>query len=90
MPNVILSGVLRSIAGGNSSLSVSGCTLAEVLQNLGASHPDIGRALFGETGQLRAHYIVRLENQIVRQDELAARRVDDTSHITIYPVMAGG
>ena len=56
---------LRPLSGGNSTVSVEGATLGEVLANLEAAHPGFKDRLFDDNGGLR-----RFVNLFVADDDV--------------------
>ena len=81
---------LRPIAGGASTVSVDGSTLADVLGNLEAAHPGFRDRLFADDGTLR-----RFVNLFVADDDVRYLQGLDTpvpagETVSIIPAVAGG
>ena len=55
MPRVLLRAPLAGLAGGSSSIEVSGATVGEALLALEASHPPLRGWVLDEHGRLRDH-----------------------------------
>ncbi len=80
---------LRPYSGGNSTVTVSGDTVGEALDNLTKEHPQLRNHLFdGE--ELRSFVNVYLNKEDVRglQGAQTALKSDDT--LMIIPSIAGG
>jgi len=81
---------LRPLSGGNSTVSVEGATLGEVLANLEAAHPGFKDRLFDDNGGLR-----RFVNLFVADDDLRYLQGLETpvpagETVSIIPAVAGG
>ena len=81
---------MRPLAGGASTVSVEGSTLAEVLAALDAAHPGFGDRLFDETGALRKFVNVFVADDDVRYLDGLATTVPDGETVSIIPAVAGG
>ena len=89
---VLLPGVLASLAGGVKHLDVqpSGDTLGDVLDALAAEHPLLGRRIRDETGQVRRFVNVYVDGDDVRFQEGVATHVRDGAEVQVLPSVAGG
>jgi molybdopterin synthase sulfur carrier subunit len=81
---------LRPLSGGNSTVSVEGATLGEVLANLEAAHPGFKDRLFDDNGGLR-----RFVNLVVADDDVRYLQGLETlvpagETVSIIPAVAGG
>ena len=81
---------LRPIAGGDSTVSVSGSTVNEVLKGLEAAHPGFGDRLFDESGKLRRFVNVFVADEDIRFLEGLDTPVADGATVSIVPAVAGG
>ena len=81
---------LRPLTGGNSTVSVEGSTLAEVLKNLDAAHPGFAERLLDENGALRRFVNVFVSDDDVRYLEGMDTPVPDGETVSIIPAVAGG
>lgn len=81
---------LRPFAGGQSVVEVEGATVADVLSALAARHPELVSRLRDESGRLRSHVRIYLNDEDVRflDDERTAVGAADT--LAIVPAIAGG
>ena len=88
---VKIPGALRTEAGGNSTLEVSGAaTLAAVLDDLGTQFPLLERRLRDEHGQLRRYVNVYVDGEECRRLDGLGTAVADRTEIMIIPSVAGG
>jgi molybdopterin converting factor small subunit len=89
---VVLPGVLASLAGGEKHLAVepTGDTLGDVLDVLAADHPLLGRRIRDETGQVRRFVNVYVDGDDVRFSDGLATPVRDGAEVQVLPSVAGG
>lgn len=87
---VRLPGALRPLAGGAGRLEVAGGTVAEVLAELVRRHPGLGRHLRTESGSVREHVNVFLDEEDIRYLDGMATPVADGQELFIIPSIAGG
>ncbi len=82
--------ILRTYTGGESEVTASGSTLAEVLDDLDASYTGIKGRILDDNGALRRFVNVYVGNDDVRfLDDLATPTPDGTQ-ISVIPAVAGG
>jgi molybdopterin converting factor small subunit len=81
---------LRPLAGGNSTVSVPGSTVSEVLKGLEAAHPGFGDRLFDEGGKLRRFVNVFVAEEDIRFLDGLDTPVADGATVSIVPAVAGG
>ncbi|HUF12545.1 MAG TPA: molybdopterin-synthase adenylyltransferase MoeB [Longimicrobiales bacterium] len=81
---------LRAEAGGAERIDVDCATVADALASLSARHPTLRRHLFDETGRLRRHVNVFLNDEELRALDGPATRVAPGDRIQIVPSIAGG
>ncbi|HYO40205.1 MAG TPA: MoaD/ThiS family protein [Nocardioidaceae bacterium] len=82
--------ILRTYTGGESEVSASGGTLAEVLDSLEDSYPGIRGRILDEQGALRRFVNVYVGNDDVRFLEALATPTPDGSSVSVIPAVAGG
>ena len=89
---VVLPGVLASLAGGAKHLDVEpeGSTLADLLDALAAQHPTLCRRIRDETGQVRRFVNVYVDGDDVRFQGGLATPVPDGAEVQVLPSVAGG
>jgi sulfur-carrier protein len=89
---VLLPGVLASLAGGAKHLDVepAGGTLADVLDALAAQHPLLARRIRDETGQVRRFVNVYVDGDDVRFEGGLDMTVRDGAEVQVLPSVAGG
>ncbi len=81
---------LRPLAGGNSTVTVTGSTVNEVLKGLEAAHPGFHDRLFDEAGKLRRFVNVFVAEEDIRFLDGLDTPVADGTTISIVPAVAGG
>ena len=82
--------ILRTYTDGESEVSATGATLADVLDDLEASYAGIKGRIVDEDGKLRRFVNVYVGNDDVRfLDDLATATPDGTQ-ISVIPAVAGG
>jgi sulfur-carrier protein len=82
---------LRPFAGGQSTVEISGVTVAEVMSKLTDTHPDLRKHLFTPEGRVRAFVNLYLNDEDVRylpQNDATPVNASDT--LSIIPSIAGG
>jgi molybdopterin converting factor small subunit len=89
---VVLPGVLASLAGGEKHLAVdpTGDTLGDLLDALAAEHPMLARRIRDETGQVRRFVNVYVDGDDVRFEGGLATKVRDGAEVQVLPSVAGG
>jgi sulfur-carrier protein len=89
---VLLPGVLASLAGGEKHLHVEpgGDTLADLLDALAAEHPMLARRIRDETGQVRRFVNVYVDGDDVRFEGGLQAKVRDGAEVQVLPSVAGG
>ena len=81
---------LRPLSGGNSTVSVEGTTLGEVLANLEAAHPGFKDRLFDDNGGLRRFVNLFVADDDVRYLQCLETPVPAGETVSIIPAVAGG
>ena len=82
--------ILRTYTGGESEVSASGATLADVLADLDARYSGIKGRILDEAGELRRFVNVYVGNDDVRFLEGLATATPDGVQISVIPAVAGG
>ena len=82
--------ILRSYTGGESEVSASGTTLAEVLDDLDANYTGIKARVLDDEGNLRRFVNVYVGNDDVRFLDNLATPTPDGTQISVIPAVAGG
>ena len=90
MPTVKLPTQLREAAGGASSVSVDGATVAEVLASLFDKHGELRDRLSGGDGGLRRFVNVYVDGEDIRFGDGLQTPVADGQEVQILPAVAGG
>lgn len=82
--------VLRAAVGGLRELPIPGGTVAEVLESLYNSHPEVRAQLVGDDGQLHRFVNIYVNDEDVRLGGWLDTPVSDADTLLILPAMAGG
>ena len=82
--------ILRTYTGGESEVSASGGTLAEVLDDLDANFSGIKGRILDESGELRRFVNVYVGNDDVRFLDNLSTPTPDGAQVSVIPAVAGG
>lgn len=82
--------LLRSHAGGRSTVSVDGSTIGEVLTNLVDANPGLTGQVLTDDGSLHRFVNVYLNDDDVRYLDKLDTKVSNGDTISILPAVAGG
>lgn len=82
--------VFRTMTGGQSTVSVEGATVAELLANLDAAHPGFSGKLLDDEGKLVRYVNVFVDDDDVRFLDGLATPVPDGVTVSIMQAVAGG
>jgi molybdopterin converting factor small subunit len=82
--------ILRTYTGGESEVSASGATLAEVLDDLDARYAGIKGRILDEAGSLRRFVNVYVGNDDVRFLDHLETPTPDGTQVSVIPAVAGG
>jgi molybdopterin converting factor small subunit len=82
--------ILRTYTGGESEVSATGATLAEVLDDLDAHYAGIKGRILDDHGQLRRFVNVYVGNDDVRFLDDLATPTPDGAQVSVIPAVAGG
>jgi molybdopterin synthase sulfur carrier subunit len=82
--------ILRTYTGGESEVSASGGTLAEVLDDLDASYAGIKARILDDQGAIRRFVNVYVGNDDVRFLDALDTKTPDGVQISVIPAVAGG
>ena len=82
--------ILRTYTGGESEVSASGGTLAEVIDDLDANYTGIKARVLDDEGNLRRFVNVYVGNDDVRFLDGLATPTPEGSSISVIPAVAGG
>ena len=88
--DVRLPTVLRSQAGGRSSVEVEGSTIKDVLDRLVAEFPGMTGQLLNEDGSLHRFVNVYVNDDDVRYLSDLDTPVKDGDEVSLLPAVAGG
>jgi molybdopterin synthase sulfur carrier subunit len=82
--------ILRTYTGGESEVTASGGTLAEVLDDLDANYAGIKARILDDQGAIRRFVNVYVGNDDVRFLEALDTKTPDGVQISVIPAVAGG
>jgi len=82
--------ILRTYTGGESEVTASGSTLAEVLADLESSYPGIRARVLDDNGALRRFVNVYVGNEDVRFLENLETPTPEGAQVSVIPAVAGG
>ncbi len=88
--DVRLPTVLRSQAGGRSTVTVEGSTIGDVLRGLVAEYPGMAGQLLNADGSLHKFVNVYVNDDDVRYLEALDTPVKEGDEISLLPAVAGG
>ena len=88
--DVRLPTVLRSEAGGQSTVTVKGSTIGDVLRELVAEYPGMAGQLLNEDGSLHKFVNVYVNDDDVRYLEALDTPVKEGDEVSLLPAVAGG
>lgn len=81
---------LRQYAGGNGSITLAAGSVGQLLSRLVEQHPQLGKQLYSEQGQLRSFVNIYVGDEDIRYLQGADTAVPDGEMISIIPAIAGG
>lgn len=90
MPILKIPTPLRPYAGGESSLSLPGEIVEDVLDAAVQAHPMLKKHLFNDSGQLRPYVNLFLDENNVNQLEGLKTPLSANDTVLIIPSIAGG
>lgn len=82
--------VLRDHTKGEKSVSASGATIAELIDDLEARYPGLRERMVTESGELQRFINVYLNDEDVRYLGALRTPVSDGDVLSILPAVAGG
>ncbi len=82
--------VLRTHAGGATSVQLSGATLGDVLEKLVAEYPGMAGQVVQDDGSLHKFVNIYVDDDDVRYLQGLETPVHDGAEISIIPAVAGG
>ncbi|WP_028660520.1 MoaD/ThiS family protein [Nocardioides insulae] len=82
--------ILRTYTGGESEVSASGATLAEIIEDLEANYAGIKGRILDDNGGLRRFVNVYVGNEDVRFLDNLDTPTPDGTQISVIPAVAGG
>jgi molybdopterin synthase sulfur carrier subunit len=81
---------LRPLTGGRAEVAVAAGSLRSVLDAVAREAPGLGERILDESGALRRHVNVFVNDEDVRFRELLETPVQEGDRVAIVPAIAGG
>jgi molybdopterin converting factor small subunit len=88
--NVSIPTALRQYAGGSASIELASGPIGQLLANLVEQHPQLGKQLYNEQGQLRSFVNIYVGDEDIRYLQGTETVVPDGEMVSIIPAIAGG
>jgi MoaD family protein len=88
--SVRLPTVLRPAAGGQSTVSVAGAAVGDVVDRLIADYPALGSNLVDDDGSVRKFVNIYLNDEDIRFLESLETPLTEGDELAILPAVAGG
>ena len=82
--------ILRTYTSGESEVSASGDTLAEVIDDLDSSYPGIKARILDDQGAIRRFVNVYVGNDDVRFLDALDTKTPEGAQVSVIPAVAGG
>ena len=90
MATVVIPTPLRQFAGGQSEIEIEAATAGEALEKLTATHADLKKHLYNDSGNLRNFVNVYVGDEDIRDLDGLETELESGSEILIVPSIAGG
>ena len=90
MPTLKIPTPLRSYAGGQSTVTVSGVKVSDALADLTEQHPNLRQHIFNDSGELRPFVNLFLNDEDIRYLDGVDTEIAETDLLRIIPSIAGG
>jgi adenylyltransferase/sulfurtransferase len=90
MPNLKIPTPLRPYANGQATISLPGKNVADVLDVLVETHPELKKHLYGDNNQLRPFVNLFLGEENINQLQGLETTLEEGDTLLIIPSIAGG
>jgi molybdopterin/thiamine biosynthesis adenylyltransferase/rhodanese-related sulfurtransferase/molybdopterin converting factor small subunit len=90
MAKILIPTPLRQFTGKQDSVSASGATVGEVLNDLTSQFPDLRKQIFNDEGKLRSFVNVYLNDEDIRYLKKSETPTKDGDTVSLVPSIAGG
>jgi len=90
MAKILIPTPLRQFTSKQDSVSASGATVGEVLNNLTSQFPDLRKQIFNDEGKLRSFVNVYLNDEDIRYLSKSETPTKDGDTVSLVPSIAGG
>ena len=81
---------LRQYAENNAGIALASGPVGQLLANLVEQHPQLGKQLYNEQGQLRSFVNIYVGDEDIRYLQGVETPVPDGETVSIIPAIAGG
>ena len=90
MAKVLIPTALRQYAGNNAGIALASGPVGQLLASLVEQHPQLGKQLYNEQGQLRSFVNIYVGDEDIRYLQGVETPVPDGETVSIIPAIAGG
>ena len=81
---------LRKLTDGNSTVSVSGSDITNIISNLESKYPGIKDRICEENGEIRPFVNIFVNGEDIRYLEGLNSKLSEDDEVSIVPAVAGG
>jgi molybdopterin converting factor small subunit len=81
---------LRQYVGDNAGIALASAPVGQLLASLVEQHPQLGKQLYNEQGQLRSFVNIYVGDEDIRYLQGVETPVPDGETVSIIPAIAGG
>jgi sulfur-carrier protein len=81
---------LRQYVGNNAGVDLASAPVGQLLASLVEQHPQLGKQLYNEQGQLRSFVNIYVGDEDIRYLQGVETPVPDGETVSIIPAIAGG
>ncbi|QPH40260.1 MoaD/ThiS family protein [Pedobacter endophyticus] len=90
MATVLIPTPLRKYTNNTAKVNASGHTVAEIMNDLVSTYPDMKKYLFDGAGTIRSFVNIFVDQEDVRSLNRTETEVETNSIVSIVPAIAGG
>ena len=81
---------LRPMTGGKNVVEITGSSVAEIIENLGAAHPGVKERICDEQGEVRRFINIYVNEEDIRFLTGKETPLKEGDEMSIIPAIAGG
>ena len=90
MPKVKFTSALKRFFPTLTETDVEAATIKDVIQSIEKKYPGISTYLVDDTGRLRQHVNVFVQDELIRDREQLSDKVDARAEVLIFQALSGG